>query len=223
MSDSAGPAVGPRRVGDARERQARGQTRDPRNDPIGGTEGSQTRGARNDPMGGVQGQTQDLRNDPIRGKAAWARVAGTAPDTRVGVLAERRAGETTEWASGSPGLREALAREVQKRRLPAEVGRRGNDPIRGNAARLVQGWGAGCAGGDGAGPDAGLGAWQHESCAGLGAWRGRGPRPAVVAGWPGVAGAPFGIAAMASGGGAQRPYTRLGRLGSDGKWEPVGW
>ena len=98
------------------------QTRDVRNDPVCGTGGSLTPGVRNDPICGTGGQTRDGRNDPICGSAAPIWAAGAALDTRLGVLAERRAGETALWAPGSRGLREALAREVEKRRLRVEVG-----------------------------------------------------------------------------------------------------
>jgi hypothetical protein len=70
-------------------------------------------------------QTQDSRNDPIRGAAARVRAADAPLDMRVSVPAERRPGETAWWAPGSPGLGEALAPEVMKQRL------RGNDPMRG--------------------------------------------------------------------------------------------
>jgi len=126
-----------RQTADARNDPIRGtgsQTPDTRNDPIRGARGHRTADARNDPVRGTGSQTPEARNDPIRGAVAGVRVAGAPLDTRVGVLAERRAGETAEWAPGSPGLREALAREVEKRRLRAEVGLRGNDPIRGKTA-----------------------------------------------------------------------------------------
>ncbi len=120
---------------------AGGQTWDVRNDPIRGTavgaEG-QSWDMRNDPIRGsavgAGGQTWDVRNDPIRGSAAQTCATAAPLDKRVGVLAERRANETALWAPGSPGLGAALAREVEKRRLRAEVGVRGNDPICGNAS-----------------------------------------------------------------------------------------
>jgi len=103
-------------------RQMRGARNDPIHGTIHGTGGSLTPGVRNDPICGTGGQTRDGRNDPICGSAAPVWAAGAALDTRLGVLAERRAGETALWAPGSRGLREALAREVEKRRLRVEVG-----------------------------------------------------------------------------------------------------
>ncbi len=127
-SQTQGPRNDP--IGDTAGRQ----TPEVRNDPISGA-GSQTQGPRNDPMcGTARHQTSEVRNDPIGGSAAGVRAAGALPGTRVGVLAERRAGETTEWAPGSPGLREALARELEKRRLRPEAGVPRNDPICGNTA-----------------------------------------------------------------------------------------
>ena len=119
-----------------------------RNDPVRGAAGAravaaagQTPGSSNDPVGGTRGQTRETRNDPIGGSAVWVRAAGAPLNTRVVVLAERRAGETTEWAPGSPVLRGDLVREVGKQQLRAEVGLRGNDPVRGLAAGAGQGGG----------------------------------------------------------------------------------
>ena len=164
------------------------------------------------------------RNDPIRGTAARVRAAGRPLDTQVGVLAERRAGETARWSAGSPGLGEALAWEVGKRRLRAEVGPRGNDPIRGKAvgagvedgarvARAVTGFGM--MRGLALGGTTLARTWEPSAAKVLAGQFG----PAVVVGWPGV---PSGIAAMPSGGCAQRPYTRSGRPGADGGGDRVG-
>ncbi len=110
-----------------------GQAWGSRNDPIGGTPAGaegQTWDPRNDPIRGAADQAPDLRNDPVRGKVAWVRAAG-APLERVGAPPERPSEEVDGWAPGSPGLGEALARELEKRRLRAAVALRGNDPIRG--------------------------------------------------------------------------------------------
>jgi hypothetical protein len=165
---------------------------------------------RNDPIGGTgESQTQGVRNDPIGGMAALVQAAGAALDTR-------RAGEITVWAPGSPGLAEALARELEKRRLRAVVGLRGNDPIGGT----VTGGGPGGAErvapavtGSGSMRGLALGGttlariWEPSVAEVLAARFG----PAVVEGWLGGPVAPPGIAAMPSGGGAQRPYRWLGR------------
>ena len=139
---------------------AMGQSRDPRNDPICGTAvaaAGRTQGSSDDPIGGTavgaMGQSRDPRNDPICGSAMEGDgrtrgssndpicgtavpvpAAGAPLDARVDALAERLAGETAGWAPGSPGLGEALARELEKRRLRAAAGLRGNDPVRGDAA-----------------------------------------------------------------------------------------
>jgi hypothetical protein len=166
---------------------------------------------------------------------AGVRAAGAPLDTRVGVLADRGARETPGWVPGSPGLGEALARGVLKRRLRAEVGLRGNDPIRGKTA------GAGAGGEARVAPAVtGLGSTRSSALGGttlartwepsvaeILAARFGPPTPedwpgAAVAGWPRAAGAPSGIAAMPSGGCAQRPYTRSAGLGADGGGEPVG-
>jgi hypothetical protein len=204
--------------------EAQAQTRDARNDPIRGAPGRQTPGSSNDPIRGSGGQARDKRNDPIRGTAARVRAAGRPLDTQVGVLAERRAGETARWSAGSPGLGEALAWEVGKRRLRAEVGPRGNDPIRGKAvgagvedgarvARAVTGFGM--MRGLALGGTTLARTWEPSAAKVLAGQFG----PAVVVGWPGV---PSGIAAMPSGGCAQRPYTRSGRPGADGGGDRVG-
>ncbi len=117
-------------------RGMQGRTPDASNDPIRGTRGSQTGDAGNDPIRGsavgAEDQTWDASNDPMRGSAAEAHAAATPLDTRVGVLAKRRAGETALRAPGSPGLRVALSREVEKRSLRAKVEPRRNDPIGGS-------------------------------------------------------------------------------------------
>ena len=207
---------------------ARGhQTPDGRNDPIRGNARGQTRGASNDPIGGAGGKTRGTRNDPIHGLAARVRAAGAPLDTRVGVLAEQRAGETTEWAPGSPGLREALAREVEKRPLRAAVGLRGNDPIRGRVAGADAGDGARVAPGltgVGSARSLALGSttlartWEPSVGEVLAARFG----PAADEGWLAVAVAPLGIAAMPSGRCAQRPYMRSTGLGTDRGGQPVG-
>jgi len=186
------------------------QTRGGRNDPISGAGGSQTPGVRNDPIGGTgESQTQGVRNDPIGGMAALVQAAGAALDTR-------RAGEITVWAPGSPGLAEALARELEKRRLRAVVGLRGNDPIggtvtgggSGGAERVVPAvTGSGSMRGLALGGTTLARIWEPSVAEVLAARFG----PAVVEGWLGGPVAPPGIAAMPSGGGAQRPYRWLGR------------
>ena len=244
--------------------EARGQIGTVRNDPMGGTAvgaaGGQSRGVRNDPMGGMavgapagpsrrvrndpiggtvvgaaEGQTRSVRNDPIGGTVVGASAPAGPLETQFGVLAERRAGESASWAPGSPGLREALAREVEKRRLRAEMGVPRNDPIGGNAqgahasgtvrpARLHRRSSA-FIGGENCLPAScaatralALGSttmartWEPGVAEVLAARFG----PVVVMGWLRTPAAPPGIAAMPSGGGAQRPYTRLGRLGVDG-------
>ncbi len=125
-----------------------GQSRRVRNDPIGGmvvgAASGQRRRVRNDPIGGrvwgVRYKAGELRNDPTRGAAARASAPAGPLETQFGVLAERRAGESASWAPGSPGLREALAREVEKRRLRAEMGVPRNDPIGGNTQGADGGW-----------------------------------------------------------------------------------
>ena len=57
-----------------------------------------------------------------------------AADASLEVPAGQHAGDTAGWTAGSPGLGEALAREVMARRLRAELALRGNDPMRGPAA-----------------------------------------------------------------------------------------
>jgi hypothetical protein len=85
-------------------------------------------------------QTRDPRNDPIRGAALGAGVA--AADASLEVPAGQHAGDTAGWTAGSPGLGEALAREVMARRLCAELALRGNNPMRGPAASAGAGDGA---------------------------------------------------------------------------------
>ncbi len=208
------------------------QTSDGRNDPMGGASGRQTADRRNDPMGGAAagawavaagGQTRSVRNDPMGGAVVPAQTAGVPQDARVGMPAERGARETAGWAPGSPGLREALARELERRRLRAAAGVRGNDPIGGKLA----GAGAGNGGrvapavtGSGLMRSLALGGtplartWEPGVAEVLGARVG----PAVVEGWARAPGVPLGIAAMPSGGCAQRPYRRSGGLGADGGW-----
>ena len=206
------------------------QARDVSNDPMGGMAGHQTSGASNDPMGGIGSQARDVSNDPIGGTTAGVRAAGVPLDMRVGVLAERRAGETTEWAPGSPGLWEALARELEKRRLRAEMGLRGNDPMGGNTEDAhsrgavlsnpapLHRRSSAFIGGENCLPSSrtstrglALGStrlartWEPSVAEVLAARFG----PPTVVGWLGVAAVPLGIAAMPSGGCAQRPYMRL--------------
>ncbi len=227
-----------------------GQTRRVRNDPIGGmavgAAGGQSRGVRNDPIGGMvvgaaSGQRRRVRNDPIGGMAVGAWAPAAPLETRVGVLAERRAGESASWAPGSPGLRQSLAREVEKRRLRAEVGVPRNDPVGGNTqgahasgtvrpARLHRRSSA-FIGGENCLPSSrasmralALGSttmartWEPGVAEVLAARFG----PVGVAGRLGVAGAPPEIAAMPGGDGAQRPYTRaVGSIVAGGR-EPEG-
>jgi hypothetical protein len=82
----------------------------------------------------VRRRTLNARNDPMRGAAvvrARGAGAGAPLDAPVEAPAGRQAGETVGRAPGSPGLGEALAREVMARRLRAELALRGNDPMRG--------------------------------------------------------------------------------------------
>ena len=207
---------------------AEGRTRDVRNDPICGpavrAEGP-VRGTRNDPTRGsavgTRGQARDMRNDPICGSAVCARAAGVPLDARVRVLAERRDGRTTEWAPGSRGLREALVRELEKRRLRADVGLRGNDPARGQTTGREASVGVRTA-------TAAMGlvstralalgtttlaqTWEPSVAEMLSERSG----PAVVAGWTGPPVVPPGIAAVPSGERAQRPCTRPGTPVPDG-------
>ena len=178
---------------------------------------------RNDPIGGVAGQTRAVRNDPIRGAVVRARAADAPVDARVDEPAGRRMDQAVGWAPGSPGLGEALAREVEKRRLRAEVALRGNDPIRGPVAGVGAAGGARVAlavTGLGSTRRVALGSttlartWELSVTEVLAARFG----PAVGAGWARVPGVPPGIAAMPSGGCAQRPYTRSGGVG-----RAVGW
>jgi len=167
--------------------EVRRQTREPRNDPIHGVEGhksesrnnpirgtgDQTRESRNNPIRGGDGQTRESRNNPIRGVVVRAQGAGAPLDVWVGVPAGQCSGETVGWAPGSPGFDETVAREVMKRRLRADVGLCGNDPIRGQAAVADARGEALVAPGDAAvGLDAGPGAQRHDAGTGLGAKRG---------------------------------------------------
>ena len=195
----------------------------------------QIRDQRNDPMRGAAaagravvagGQTGKPRNDPIRGAVARVRAAGAPLDARVGVLSERGAHETALWVPSSPGLGEALAREVLKRRLRAAEGLCGNDPIRGTAV------GAGAGDGGRVAPAVpGLGStrslalgsttlgrtWEPSVAEILAARFG----PAPVEGWAQVPGMPSEIAAMPTGGCAQRPYTRSGGPAAVEGWARV--
>ncbi len=162
-----------------------------------------------------------------------ARCGGAAPGARLaqrpharragggGAPAGHPAGEAVGWAPGSPGLAEALAREVMLRQLRAALAARGNDPM--------QGAGAGHQSGtprndpmQGAARDAPAEArvevgparalplastplartWQPPVAELLAARFG----PPAVAGWPGPLAPPPGIAAVSSGDWAQRPY-----------------
>ena len=211
-------------------REARRQTRDSRNNSIRGA-GDRTRVSRHDPTRGVREQTPESRHDPIRGAAVRAQATGTPLELRVGAPAVHQAGDTTGWAPASPGLGEALAREVMKRRLRAEMALRGNDPIRGNAASAGAGGGAqvaSAATGLGSTRGVALGSttlartWEPSVAEVLGARFG----PAVVEGWWGVPVAPLGIAAVPNGGCAQRPYTWAagsGRPGRGGRVGAAGW
>ena len=182
---------------------------------------------RNDPIGGVAGQTRAVRNDPIRGAVVRARAADAPVDARVDEPAGRRMDQAVGWAPGSPGLGEALAREVEKRRLRAEVALRGNDPIRGPVAGVGAAGGARVAlavTGLGSTRRVALGSttlartWEPSVGEVLAARFG----PAADEGWLAVAVAPLGIAAMPSGRCAQRPYMRSTGLGTDRGGQPVG-
>ena len=188
----------------------------------------QTRNSRNDPMRGAVGQTRGSRNDPMRGAAAEARgMAGAALAARVDAPAGQPAGETAGWAPGSPGLGEALAREVMARRQRAELALRGNDPMRGPAAGAGAGGGArvapavpplGSTRGVALGSTTLARTWEPSVAEILAARFG----PAAVEGWPGAPVAPPGIAAMPSGDCAQRPYAGAVAPEPDGGGEPVG-
>ncbi len=158
---------------------------------------------------GTGGQTRGVRNDPTGGSAVRIRAAGALLGARVGVLAERRAGETIEWVPGSHGMWEALAREVEKRRLRAAAGLRGNDPIGGIAlavggaadgARIAPAvTGSGSTRGPARGGTTLARTWEPGVAEVLAARFG----PAAEEGWARVPVAPPGIAAMPSGGCAQ--------------------
>ena len=226
-------------------REARRQVRVSRNDPTCGAAtgaGGQTWDSRNDPVRGAAmgagDQTPESRNDPIRGAAVRAQATGKPLEVRVGVPAGHQAGDTTGWAPGSPGLGEALAREVMKRRLQAELALRGNDPIRGEVAdaaaaggervALAGSWvgsarslaigstalggrtlggktvGGKTVGGTTLGRTTLARIWEPSVAEVLAARFG----PPAVEGWWGPPVAPPGIAAVPSGGCAQRPYMR---------------
>ena len=182
---------------------------------------------RNDPIGGVAGQTRAVRNDPIRGAVVRARAADAPVDARVDEPAGRRMDQAVGWAPGSPGLGEALAREVEKRRLRAEVALRGNDPIRGPVAGVGAAGGARVAlavTGLGSTRRVALGSttlartWELSVTEVLAARFG----PAVGAGWARVPGVPPGIAAMPSGGVCATTLYAVGWGGAGGGLEPVG-
>jgi hypothetical protein len=206
-------------------REARGQTRNARNDP--------TRGA------AVRCQTSNPRNDPMRGAAvvrARGAGAGAPLDARVDAPAGWQAGETVGRAPGSPGLGEALAREVMARRLRAELALRGNDPTRGpmGAGRRTKQPGGGAQvasfGPPLGGPPLGstralaLGStplartWEPSISETLAAVFG----PAAPVGWVRAPVAPPGIAAMPSGDCAQRPHTGPSAREPDVLGDPVG-
>ncbi len=166
------------------------------------------RGSSNDPMQGaaVRHRARSSRNDPMRGAPA------AAP-------AGQQTGEAVGWAPGSPGLAEALAREVMLRQLRAALAARGNNPMQGAGAGRQAGTprndpmqgaarGAPAEAPVGAGRALLLGGtklartWQPPVAELLAARFG----PPAVAGWPGPLAPPPGIAAMPGGDCAQRPY-----------------
>jgi hypothetical protein len=134
------------------------------------------------------------------------------------------------WAPGSPGLGEALARDVRARRRRAELALRGNDPMRGPEA-----------GADPGTKKPGGGARVARKVPPLGSMRGlalgsttlaRTWEPSVAEilaarfgpaapvgwlgaseGWPLAPVAPLGVAPMPSGDCAQRPHTGPATLG----------
>jgi hypothetical protein len=120
-----------------------------------------------------------------------------------------------------------LAREVEKRRLRAEVALRGNDPIRGPVAGVGAAGGARVAlavTGLGSTRRVALGSttlartWELSVAEVLAARFG----PAVVAGWARVQGVPPGIAAMPSGGVCATTLYAVVWGGAGGGLEPVG-
>jgi hypothetical protein len=170
-------------------------------------------------------QTRNPRNDPKRGAAVRARVAaaGAPVDAPLEVPAGQTVGDATGWAPGSPGLGEALAREVMARRLRAELALHGNDPMRGPAAGADPGTKK--PGGRarvaqkvpplGSTRALALGSttlaqtWAPSVAEILAARFG----PAAPVGWLGAPVAPKGIAAMPSGDCAQRPHTGPATMG----------
>jgi hypothetical protein len=183
------------------------------------------RQTRNDPMRGaaVRRQTRNARDDPRRGAAVATPVAAGAPVAApLPVPAAQPMDEAVGWAPGSPGLGEALAREVMARRLRAELASRGNDPMRGSVAGA--GVGGGTRGarevpsldptrGSALGGTTPARTWASSVAEILAARFG----PGASGGWPGTPVAPKGIAAMPSGDRALRPHTRpVGMAGRTG-------
>ena len=174
------------------------------------------RGSSNNPMQGarVRRRARGSRNNPMRGAAA------AAP-------AGQQTGEAVGWAPGSPGLAEALAREVMLRQLRAALAARGNDPMQGVGAGRqagtprndpMQGAARGAPGQAPAGSARGVAlgsttlarTWEPRVAELLAARFG----PPAVELWPGPLAPPPGLAAMPSGDCAQRPYA--GAVGGGG-------
>ncbi len=146
---------------------------------------------------------------------------------RAAAPAGHQAGGAVGWAPGSPGLAEALAREVMVRQLRAALASCGNDPMQGAGAgrqsgtprnNPMQGAARGGSGEARVGSARALvlggtplaRTWQPRVAKVLAARFG----PAAMAGWPGALAPPAGIAAMPSGDCAQRPYAGAATAGA---------
>ncbi len=155
----------------------------------------------------ARGSTRPMQGAPVR-----RRARGSRNNPMRGAPTRPPTGEAVGWAPGSPGLAEALARELRLRQLRAALAARGNDPMQGAAAGHQSGTPRndpmqGAARPAPAAAPAGsaralvLGGtplartWQPPVAELLAARFG----PPAVAGWPGPLAPPPGIAAMPSG------------------------
>ena len=167
-------------------------------------------------------------NDPMQGAPVRHPARGSRNDPMRGAPARHPTGEAVGWAPGSPGLAEALAREVRLRQLRAALAARGNDPMQdagaGRQARTprndpMQGAARGGVGEARVGSARALAlggttlarTWQPPVAELLAARFG----PPAVELWPGAVAA-AGSVAMPSGDCAQRPYARAVARGPDG-------